>query len=124
MIDAVSKATPTTLVHEIRLFLGLCNDTDVSSKGSHVSTPLSEMIRNEKSQKLGTLGDCAMQAFEELKLKLMYPFPILAVPSRNGVSTVKKHAYRQKFGPVLQQDKANGSAKHIGYFLSTLTKTE
>jgi len=123
-IRGLKEASPPRCKKDLRSFLGMCNVYRRFVKDyAPVERPLAAMTSSKRPDRLGTLSDEALGAFEELMRRLTEA-RILALPRRHEAYTLDTDASAGQVGAVLLQEQADQSTRPVGYWSHSLNAAE
>ena len=126
-IKAMAEQAPPKTVSGIRSFLGMASYYRRFIKNfAKIAEPLNALLHGENSKKKNeavTLTEAALEAFKELKKRLMST-PVLAYPDPNKEYLLETDASGFGLGAVLSQKQTDGRYHPVAYGSRTLNDAE
>ena len=122
--EAIRKMNPPCTQTQVRSFLGMCNVYRRFVEGfAKIAAPLTKLTTKEYPAKLPPLTEKQVEAFHELKAKLLQP-PILRLPKQGLPFSVDTDASADQIGCALFQTHEDGKGYPIGYWSRILHNAE
>jgi hypothetical protein len=113
-VDTVRQQRPPKTKTQVRAFLGLTSMyRRLVPHFAKIAKPLTELTKENVSDRLPELTPVELQAFETLKFKLTNP-PTLVLPRFDQEFILDTDASKEQVGCVLQQKDQKGYLKPIG----------
>jgi len=123
-IRGLKEAFPPRCKKDLHSFLGMCNVyRRFVADYAQLARPLAAMTSSKRPDRLGTLSDEALGAFEELERRLTKA-PFLALPRRYGVCTSYTDASAGHVGAVLLLEIPDQSTRPVRYWGRSLNASE